>query len=73
MKTSNIRNAVFLLLAASALTLGCELIVDFDRTRIPADNADAAVVVDAAPAADATPATDASNSDAGPTDAATDG
>jgi hypothetical protein len=36
------RKGVALVIAAGALGLGCELIVDFDRTKIPVDTADGA-------------------------------
>lgn len=42
MKASNIRRAVLVIVASSTLALGCELLVDFDRTKIAAESADAA-------------------------------
>ena len=45
MKVSRIRKAVALVVAASSLVLGCELIVDFDRTKIPVEGSDGAAVV----------------------------
>jgi hypothetical protein len=70
------RKGVALVIAAGALGLGCELIVDFDRTKIPVDTADGATptgdssvdatidtfvpVVDAAAEAAVTDAADAS-------------
>jgi len=44
MKVSNVRKGLMLVIAASALGLGCELIVDFDRTKIPVEGNDGAVV-----------------------------
>ena len=41
MLVSRIRKVVVLTIAAGALGLGCELIVDFDRTRIPVEGSDA--------------------------------
>lgn len=41
MKVKSIRKGLALVIAASAFGLGCELIVDFDRTKIPVENADA--------------------------------
>lgn len=43
MKASNVRKAVFLVISTGALALGCELVVDFDRTKIPVEGADSAV------------------------------
>jgi hypothetical protein len=43
MKFSRIRKGLVLGIAASALGLGCELIVDFDRTKIPVEGSDSAV------------------------------
>jgi hypothetical protein len=41
MKVTRIRKGLALVIAASALGLGCELIVDFDRTKIPVEGTDA--------------------------------
>jgi hypothetical protein len=80
MKISKITQGLVLLaVSSSALALGCELIVDFDRTRIPIEAGDATFpdgsppsTQDAAPATDAAAdATDASDADI--TDAAADG
>ena len=49
MKLSKIRKGIVLVAVAGALGLGCELIVDFDRTLIPVETTDSA-----------TPATDSS-------------
>lgn len=46
MKVSSIRKGVVFAIAAGALGLGCELIVDFDRTKIPVEGSDAAPVAD---------------------------
>jgi hypothetical protein len=40
MKVSRIRKGVVFVVVAGALGLGCELIVDFDRTKIPVESAD---------------------------------
>jgi hypothetical protein len=45
MQVSRLRKALLFVIAASALGLGCELIVDFDRTKIPVEGSDGAVVV----------------------------
>ena len=42
MKASSIRKGVVLAIAAGAFGLGCELVVDFDRTRIPVEQNDGA-------------------------------
>ena len=42
MKLRKIRKGIVLVVAASALGLGCELIVDFDRTKIPVEGSDSA-------------------------------
>ena len=42
MKVSSIRKGVVLAIAAGAFGLGCELVVDFDRTRIPVEQNDGA-------------------------------
>jgi hypothetical protein len=39
--TKNIQKALFLLAIASVTVLGCELVVDFDRTKIPVDQTEA--------------------------------
>lgn len=44
MKVSKIRKAVLLVIASGAFALGCELIVDFDRTKIPVEGSDSATV-----------------------------
>lgn len=46
MKFSRIRKGVVLVVATGALGLGCELIVDFDRTKIPVESSDSAVGTD---------------------------
>lgn len=48
MKLSSIRRGVLFVVAASSFGLGCELLVDFDRTKIPVEGNDAAIVTDAA-------------------------
>ncbi len=48
MNANKIRRGVLFVVFAGALALGCELIVDFDRTKIPGEPViDAAVVADA--------------------------
>jgi hypothetical protein len=54
MKLSNIKKAFVLVIASSVGVLGCELIVDFDRTRIPVEG-----VAEAGPGDDAATETDA--------------
>jgi len=41
MKVSSIRKTFLFAFAAAFFGLGCELIVDFDRSRIPVESADA--------------------------------
>lgn len=79
MKLSSIRKGVLFVVVAATFGLGCELIVDFDRTKIPVEGNDAAIVTDAsldapidtsvaetgADAADAADAADTSVLDAG--------
>lgn len=43
MKLRKIRTAILLVVGAGVLGLGCELLVDFDRTKIPVDSTDSAV------------------------------
>ncbi len=84
MKLSSIRKGVLFVFVGATFGLGCELIVDFDRTKIPVEGNDAAIVTgDAAidaPIDTSTPdtstpdAAEASVPDAGPeADAPTDG
>lgn len=47
MKLRQLKKALFLAIALSAFGLGCELIVDFDRSRIPVEGADATPTIDA--------------------------
>jgi hypothetical protein len=47
MKLSSIRKGVLFVVVAATFGLGCELIVDFDRTKIPVEGNDAAIVTDA--------------------------
>jgi hypothetical protein len=77
MKVSNIRKGVLFAIVAGALGLGCELIVDFDRTKIPVEGSDAATAADSSvdssfdvtqpdtSTADAADAADTSVTDAG--------
>ena len=44
MKLSSIRKGVLLVFVGATFGLGCELIVDFDRTKIPVEGNDAAIV-----------------------------
>lgn len=46
MKVARLRQGLLITIAMSALGLGCELIVDFDRTRIPVEGSDAATAND---------------------------
>lgn len=65
MKTRNITKALLLATIVTGTFLaGCELIVDFDRTRIPVDVNEASVT-DANVAETSTPEADASDDDAG--------
>lgn len=41
MKLSTIRKSLFFVFAVSVGAMGCELIVDFDRTKIPVETVDA--------------------------------
>lgn len=70
----NVKKAVLLAAATSTFVLGCELIVDFDRTRIPVEGGDATTADVVQPAVDgeapdtSTPTTDAGDAgDAGST------
>ncbi|MDB4934945.1 MAG: hypothetical protein JWP87_1917 [Labilithrix sp.] len=45
MKVSSIRKGVVFVVVAGTLALGCELIVDFDRTKIPVEGNDGSVVL----------------------------
>ena len=67
MKLSRIRKGVVLVVAAGALGLGCELIVDFDRTKIPVETNDGSVVT---PEASVDATIDTGASDTGAVDAA---
>ncbi len=42
MKLRKVRNRLLLVVVSGVLALGCELIVDFDRTKIPPDGTDGA-------------------------------
>jgi hypothetical protein len=44
MKLSSIRKGVLFVFVGATFGLGCELIVDFDRTKIPVEGNDAAIV-----------------------------
>ncbi len=66
---SKMKKAFVLALVSSSLALGCELIVDFDRTRIPVEGAPEASADGATPPDTGAPDTGA---DTGATDAATD-
>jgi hypothetical protein len=45
MKIRKIRKGIILVVTAGVLGLGCELIVDFDRTKIPVEGSDSATPV----------------------------
>lgn len=66
MKTIKVQKALILVsIATGVLAGGCELIVDFDRTKIPVETVDSGGLIDAASLGDgATPAEDSGN-DAG--------
>jgi hypothetical protein len=44
MKVSSIRKGVVFVVMAGTFALGCELIVDFDRTKIPVEGNDSSVI-----------------------------
>jgi hypothetical protein len=44
MKVSSIRKGVVFAIVAGTFAMGCELIVDFDRTKIPVESNDGAVI-----------------------------
>jgi hypothetical protein len=49
MKTIKVQKALILVsIAGGVLAAGCELIVDFDRTKIPVENIDSGGMIDAA-------------------------
>jgi hypothetical protein len=70
MRTNMMKKAFVLALVSSMLMLGCELIVDFDRTKIVGEDVpetgatDGTTTLDATPAADTGP--DTSAADTGP-------
>ncbi|MBS2019433.1 MAG: hypothetical protein JST00_41610 [Deltaproteobacteria bacterium] len=76
MKLRKLKKALLLGIVLSAFGLGCELIVDFDRSRIPVEGTDATPTIDATldvindqgttDAADAGDASDGNKSDAQP-------
>ena len=69
--TKKLRLTVLGISLGVAFLAGCELIVDFDRTRIPADATDASVTPrDSATGDSAVDASDLDASDAATTDAA---
>jgi hypothetical protein len=49
MNLKRAKRLLLLVIAMSAFGLGCELIVDFDRSRIPVEGADATPTIDATP------------------------
>ena len=74
MKLSTIRKSLILVFVASIGALGCELIVDFDRSQIPVETLDATTPdagggadtgTDAIAIADASDGGDATDTDAG--------
>ncbi len=69
MNPSKIKKALVLTIASSAFALGCELIVDFDRTKIPVEGAAEAGTDATTPD---TGAPDTGTPDTGATDAGTD-
>jgi hypothetical protein len=67
MKVSRIRKGILFVIAVSGVGLGCELIVDFDRTKIPVEGTDAATPTgDASPDAPTDAPVDSADADAGP-------
>lgn len=61
MKLKQIHRGLVLAAVASSFMLGCELIVDFDRTKIPVETTDSGTSNDASTATDTgTDASDAS-------------
>ncbi len=71
MKLRKVRNRLLLVVASGVLALGCELIVDFDRTKIPPDGTDGATSDSSIDASIDTSQPDTSTVDTG-TDAPTD-
>ncbi len=66
MKRNTTKKVVVLATLASMFVLGCELIVDFDRTRIPVEGGDATTDTGTTPTPDTgTPETSTPTSDAG--------
>ena len=72
MKLRKIRNRLLLVVASGVFALGCELIVDFDRTKIPPDGTDGATSDSSIDASIDTSQPDTSIAETG-TDAPTDG
>lgn len=61
MKTSQLQKALILVsLVTGVLAAGCELIVDFDRTKIPVEAIDSGGLIDAASLGDGAATTDGS-------------
>jgi hypothetical protein len=69
--TRSLKKVVLLATFASSFVLGCELIVDFDRTRIPVEGGDATTADVVAPPADTGTPETSTTTDAAP-DAPTD-
>lgn len=65
--TKNFSKGLFLLAIGSVTVLGCELLVDFDRTKIPVDQTEAGPIDATVPE---TSTTDTGAPDAATTDAA---
>jgi len=65
MKTIKVQKALILVsIAAGVLAAGCELIIDFDRTKIPVENVDAGGAIDAASLGDGATTADTGTEDA---------
>jgi hypothetical protein len=66
MKTIKVQKALILVsIAAGVLAAGCELIVDFDRTKIPVENIDSGGMIDAASLGDGAVFDSGNNGDTG--------
>ena len=72
MKTTQLQKALILVTVVSGvLAAGCELIVDFDRTKIPVESIDSGGLVDAAGLGDGAVTDTDSGSDGGNEEAST--
>ena len=72
MKTIKVQKALILVsIAAGVLAAGCELIVDFDRTKIPVENIDSGGLIDAASLGDGATTEDSGGNDGSSNEAST--